>query len=177
MSSALVLIDWENISKDIIEGRYVPERFSREVALVRLFEWIKGEAEEIFDTFLFSPLFIVYTDFKLFHDHGLVSTTCPKVPLGSPEKKDTVDTILIEKGLKWITHPELTHLCLASGDSDFIPLVKEAKKIGLKIMLSALDPAVARVPGRQFLSKELAKMADISPKTGQPMIHYFCPII
>ena len=176
-TSALVLIDYENAAKHIQEGRFIPEKFRGNVfAINRLFTWIRSEVDNIFDTFLFSPLHIVYTDYQLIHDIGLVPTTCPKVPLGSPFRKDTVDPILIEKGLKWITHPALTHLCLVSGDGDFIPLVKAAKKRGLKIMLSALDPSFARVPGRTFLSKDLAKLADISPKTGESMIHFFSPM-
>jgi len=177
MHAALVLIDWENVSKDIMRGKFVPERFSRAAGLERLFAWIKNEADEIFDTFLFSPLHITYTDYQMFHDQHLVPITCPKVPLGSPDKKDTVDPVLIKKGLKWITHPSLTHVCLVSGDSDFIPLLGEAKKIGLMIMLSALDPSLAKDPQCPPLSKELAEMADISPKTGQKMIHYFSPMI
>ncbi|MDD2732160.1 MAG: NYN domain-containing protein [Candidatus Pacebacteria bacterium] len=174
MSLALVLIDWENISKKIREQRYVPERFSRAAALKRLFQWIKDEAGGIFDTFLFAPIFMTYTDYQLLHDNGLFPFTCPKVPLGSPDKKDTVDPALIKKAEKWITHPELTHICLVSGDSDFIPLLKKAKKRGLLVMISALDPALTK---GSSLSKELSKMADISPKTGRKMIHYFSPTI
>lgn len=175
--SVLVLIDMENISKHILGGRYEPERFSRAAAIETLFEWIESEVDEIFDTFLFAPLFITYTDYQMLHDHKLVPTTCPKVPLGSPYKKDTVDPILIEKGLKWITHPRLTHICLVSGDSDFIPLLREARARGLLIMISALDPSLAKDPEHPPLSKDLAEMADISPKTGQKMIHYFSPMI
>ena len=175
--ACLVLIDWENVSKDIMEGRYVPERFSRSIAIERLFKWIEDEADEIFDTFLFTPIYMIYTDYQLFHDNNLVPITCPKVPLGSLEQRDTVDAMLIQKGLKWITHPSLTHLCLVSGDSDFIPLLKQAKERGLLIMLSALDPALLKNPEYPSLSKELAEMADISPKTGKKMIHYFSPMI
>ena len=177
MSSVLVLIDWENITKNIIGGKYKPEKFSCAAGLKKLYAWINSEVENVFDTFLFTPLFIMYTDYQLFHDHNLVPITCPKVPLGSAEKKDTVDQILIDKGLKWITHPALTHICLVSGDSDFKPLLLEAKARGLLIMISALNPSLARDPEHPPLSKELEKMADISPKTGEKMIHYFSPII
>jgi len=174
MSLCLVLVDWENVSKQITEGRYTPERFSRSTAIVKLFEWIKSEVDEIFDTFLFAPLHIVYTDYQLFHDHGLSVTTCPKIPLASPDKKDTVDPTLIKRAEKWVTHPDLTHICLVSGDSDFIPLLEKAKKRGLLIMISAIDSSLLNRPS---LSKDLAEMADISPRTGQTMIHYFSPII
>lgn len=170
-----VFIDWENVSHFLRDGRFPPERFSKSVALKRLFEWIRSEVDDIFDTFLFTPIHLMYTDYQLFHDHGLVPTTCPKVPLGSPDKKDTVDPILISKMSKWITHPAITHICLVAGDSDYKPVLKAAKKMGLKIMLSALDPALAR-PGHPPMSKELAEMADISPKTGKPMIHWFSPV-
>lgn len=175
--SALILIDWENVSKNLREGRFNPLRFSRKTALERLFTWVKDQVGEIFDTFLFAPLHIVHTDYELFSEFGLVPMTCPKLPLSGIRRRDTVDQTLIEKGLKWITHQSLTHLCLVSGDSDFIPLIQAAKARGLKIMLSALDPSFARIPGRPFLSKELAKYADFNPVTGEKMIHYFSPMM
>jgi len=177
MSSALVLIDWENISKEIPHIKTAPERFSRASALKKMFAWISSEVDKIFDTFVFCPLYMAYTDYQMFHDLGLFLTTCPKVPLGSPQKKDTVDPTLIERARKWITHPDITHVCLASGDSDFIPLLKIAKQRGLKIMVCALDPALARDPRHLPLSRELAEMADVSEKTGEKMVHYFSPTI
>ena len=155
----------------------IPEKFSYEVALKKLFAWIKSEVDEVFDTFLFAPLYITYTDYQLLFDNHLVPITCPKVPLGSAEKRDTVDPILIEKGSKWITHPSLTHVCLVSGDSDFVPLLKKGKVRGLLVMISGFDPALSKDPDHPSFSKELGEMADVSPKTGQKMVHYFSPEI
>lgn len=176
-ATALVLIDWENISKEILRAKIKPEKFSRAYALDQLFKWIKSEVDDIFDVFVFTPLFMAYTDYQLLHDHGLVPTTCPKVPLGSTVKKDTVDPILIEKGLRWITHLCLTHICLVSGDSDFMPLLRKAKESNLLVMISGTDPALAKDPLHPPMSKELINMADISPRTKQKMIHYFSPMI
>lgn len=177
-TSALVLIDWENISKNILRERHdVPEKFSRDAALKRLFAWIQSEVDEIFDTFVFAPVYMMYTDYQLLYNNKLVPTTCPKVPLGSADKKDTVDAILIEKALKWMTHPCITHICLVSGDSDFMRILKRAKRRGLKVMISGPDPAMSRDPDRPSLSKELADMADVSEKTGKKMLHYFSPTI
>ncbi|SRR3990167_172027 len=177
MSLSLVLIDWENISKGFVESEHPPETFSVSAAFDGLFDWINSETDEILDTFLFAPLYIVYTNYQLFYDQGLFPITCPRVPLGSPKSKDTVDEALIKRAERWITYPGLTHVCLVSGDRDFIPLLKEVKQKGLLIMISAIDPARAKNPEHPPLSRELSEMADISPKTGKKMIHYFSPII
>ena len=174
---ALSVIDWENLRNGIRKGNYPRGRINYAAGFEKLFTWIRSEAEEIFDTLLFAPPHITFTDYGMFYKLGLVATTCPKMPQGSTSQRDTVDGILIEKGLKWITHPALTHLCVVSGDADFMPLVRAAQARELKIMIAGLDPALARDIGHPPLSKDLAATADISPTTGQPMLHYFSPTI
>jgi hypothetical protein len=175
--SALVLIDWENISRDLREAVSIgPIGFSLKSAFIQTLNWIVFEANGIFDLFLFSPLHLVSTDSELFSELGIVPMACPKMTMGRVKKRDTVDRTLIKKGEKWVTHQEVTHLCLLSGDSDFIPMIKTAKALGRKIMISALDPKFAKDPKRPFLSKTLAKLADVSQITGYPMIHYFSPM-
>jgi hypothetical protein len=169
MPSALVLIDWENIMINIKDVGYKPEGFSRKAGIDRLLKWIKTEAETIFDIFVFIPLHIVYTDFEMLHEQGFTIVVCPKVPLGAEDKKDTTDAGLKKLGEKWITHQGLTHLCLVSGDGDFAPLAEEAKNKGLNIMISAAS--------EKSLSSRLRDLADISPVTGQKMIHIFSPTI
>lgn len=174
-SCALVLIDWENITGHVPMGKYEPEEYSREAGIKKLFLWIKSEVDEIFDSFVFAPLFMAYMDYQLLYELDLQPIACPKIPLGSPNRKDTVDETLIKKGLKWITHQKLTHICLVSGDSDFIPFLEEAKKQGLLVMIAALDKTLSKDVQHPSLSRELEAMADISPKTGQKMLHSFSP--
>lgn len=175
--SVLAFIDWENVKKDMTRIKFGPLGFSLSLGIKNLLEWMKEEGGEIFDIFLFTPLHIAYTDYQLFYDHGLVATVCPKVPVGTEDAKDTVDEELRKRAEKWMTHPDITHFCLVSGDSDFVPIVMKAKGRGLKIMLSALDPTLVRDPEYPPLSKYLSELVGLSEKTGQPMIHYFSPYV
>jgi len=98
---------------------------------------------------------------------------CPEVVIdkGEPKsgKKDTVDPRLIELGTTLIEKiPTLTHLCLASGDKDFIPFLRWAKQQGLKIILA---PATA-----ESLAEVLIGLACENPeRPGEKAIFFLSP--
>lgn len=166
--SALVLVDWENIKVTIAkEGNFDPHRFSMAVGVHKLISWTKSEAIEIFETFLFAPLDTLYSDYQMFHEFGFTIVTCPRIPLAAERRTDTSDWQLIKSGKRWITHPDVTHLCLASGDIDFLPLVQEAKEKGLKFMVSAAS--------EKALSSRLREEANKSLITNEKMVHIFDP--
>ena len=104
---------------------------------------------------------------ETFSELGFFTIFCPKIRTKEGEEIDTTDNILIEFGKKMITQiPDLTHLCLCSGDKDFSPLVREAIRQGLKIVVVAGNLS--------SLSSELIKLAD-KKRGGRRMIYILSP--
>ncbi len=81
---------------------------------------------------------------------------CPK-----KEKKDIVDETIIWFGKIMLSHPEVGILCLASGDDDFIPLLEEAQKNGIKTGII--------IPTITSLSRNLLPFIEKHPETGKKM--------
>ncbi len=162
----LLLIDFENLQKNARIAQ-TPDNFSITDAFDSLFRQISQETGKITDAFIFVPPHTTSLLIEKFYELGLFTIFCPKV-IDKGKEKDTVDSTMIEFGRKMINQmPELTHLCLGSGDKDFIPLIREAMRAGLKIMIIAGD--------QLSLSSEIIKLADFNPKTKQKMIYLFSP--
>ena len=161
----LVLVDWSNISFNM--DSEPPERFSPTVGFERFLNWLKEEGD-IFSVFVFTDKVhgIAYADF--FYQLGFYTIVCPRINTERGEI-DTTDETLRKFGELMIENaPEITHLCIASGDYDFIGLARKAKLTGKKVMIMAAD--------YKSLSDEFAKIAD-KDESGKPMIHIFHPII
>ena len=132
--SALVLIDWENIvqnwpSKGInLTYDSVYQRFTN------LLKRVTKEAGAVFAVYVFSPDYLTSTWAETFWELGFPVINCPKIKKES--EKDTVDETLIREGKKLINLP-ISHLCVVSGDSDFIPLYDEASRKNIKIIIVA----------------------------------------
>lgn len=162
----LVLIDFENLQKNL-ETTPIPEKFSITAGFDKLFKKISQEVGEIDSVFIFVPQHAASVWGETFHELGFFTLFCPEVKNKSGRKIDTTDETLIAFGKKMINQiPELTHLCLGSGDKDFIPLVREAIRKGLKIIITAGD--------YNSLSSELIKLVDKKPDSTK-MVYLFSP--
>ena len=148
----IVLADLENLNANL--PPMGPVGFSFSAGFDRVMKQIANEVGAIEDVFVFSPPHLVQLFGEEIYRQGFTIIACPKIrSKESGEEVDTVDQTLIEFGKKAIRQTEgLTHLCLGSGDKDFAPLVREATRQGLRILILASSP--------QSLSTELIKLAD-----------------
>ena len=149
---------------------------------------------EIVCSFAFAPRDKMSIDVKSFYEQGFIPICCPVLPdkmvLEQEEKRDlelfiregkeaefdphspspvinTTDELMIKTAIKLIPKmPSITHVCIASGDGDFYPIVKIAKHHGKKVMIM--------VANQRSASKFLLSQADKGPD-GKRMIHYFDP--
>lgn len=162
----LLLIDFENLQKNLAITP-TAEKFSVAAGFDRLFKQISREVGEIDNVFVFVPPHSASLWGETFHKLGFFTILCPKIKSKSREEIDTTDETLTAFGKKMILQPpELTHLCLGSGDKDFSPLLREAIRKGLKIIVVAGN--------FNSLSSELIKLADKKPD-GTKMVYLFSP--
>lgn len=167
VNKILVLIDWENLLSSTVS--IPPEKFSLDTGLNNLIEKITQEVGIIIGIYVFVPPHLVSTWGEKFKKEGFFIICCPKIKTKTGEEKDTVDEELTRFGAKMIAQiPDLTHLCLGSGDQDFIPLLQEAKQRGLKIIIAT--------GGLQPLSVELIRFAEKDPITGKRRVYLFFPV-
>lgn len=147
-----MLIDLENLQANI--PPIGPEGFSFASGFDRVMKDIARTVGVIDDVFVFSPPHLIQLYGEEFYWQGFTIIACPKVRAkdGSGEI-DTVDQTLIDFGKKAIREKRgITHLCLGSGDKDFAPLVREAIRKRMKILIVASSIGA--------LSAELIKLAD-----------------
>ena len=169
----LVLLDFDNIIINMCEGDLPPPgSFSLVAGFERLMRQL-GKIGKVVEVFVFAPLSTVNLWLDSLHTLGFRTITCPKIVTGKTgstmEKKDIVDPVLIDLGKRLISEmPGLTHLCIGSGDSDFIPLAQEAERQGLDIII------VAGAGNPESLSPKLARFACRDP-FGQKAIYLFSP--
>ena len=80
-------------------------------------------------------------------------------------KKDIVDSRMIDDGAFFLREmSEITHLCLWTGDQDFIELAREARMLGKDVVVVASR--------EDTLSQELAKFACKGPD-GEKAVYLF----
>lgn len=162
----LVLIDWDNLLANMNIPQ--PEGFSLEEGFDRLMRQL-SEVGRVINVFVFGPPQTINLYLEIFRQNGFFPVVCPKLKKKKDEQEvDTTDATLIEFGRKMIEQiPDLTHLCLASGDSDFAPFVREAIRNGLKVII---------VPGSlTSLSGDLIRLASRHPETSKRMVFLFSP--
>ena len=177
----VVLLDLENLYRNISLNWF--DNFSLTTALKVILERLR-DTGEIVGIFAFSPRHILFRPYqKFFIKQGIYLLLCPKITtekepripprLGTQrrriprtiappiepkeEVKDTTDPTLISFGKMLLREiPGLTHLCIGSGDADYLELVDKAKSKGVKVIVVAGD--------RHSLSADLARKADWDPK-------------
>ena len=86
-----------------------------------------------------------------------------------PDKKgverDTVDETLTDLGEKLINSMKLSHLCVASGDKDFVPLYLDAIAKGLKtVTIAASETSLSLAPELIEVSDKIIIFPPIEKK-------------
>ncbi len=157
----LVLIDWENLHKSI----EAPEKLTLVEDFDKTLKEISREAGQIVNVFVFCPPHSAMIFGADFDKLGFFTIFCPKTKTKTGEEKDITDDVLMEFGRRQIEQiPNLTHICLGSGDKDFSPLVRMAIRQGLKIIVIA--------GSHRTLSTDLIKLSDKRPDNSK-MVYIF----
>ena len=166
-NKTLVLIDLENIR---LNTDFLREKFSMTAGFDRIQrQIIQDIGGEIVYVFIFASPHLTSTEAETFYKEGFYVVLCPRVKTKEGESKDTVDEILMEflkDSIKTI--PNLTHICLGSGDKDFCQALRKALRKGLKLIIVA--------GSLTSLSSDLIDLADTNPLTGKKMVYIFSPV-
>jgi len=168
----ILLLDLKNIVIGI-SASPSPEKLPLTSIFDRLQRQITDEVGEIASVFVFTPDHLTSLEAEALYQEGFLMVTailCPRVKIkekleGEPVKKrDTTDEILVEFIVEMTSlMPSITHICLGSGDKDFVRAVRKAVRKRTKIMLA--------VGNLTSLSPELAELANVNPLTGRKMIY------
>ncbi len=185
-----VFIDDDNISMNMKTA--LPEKFSTELGYKRFKDWLSSFGETAL-VFVFAPDNSALVKGEFFYKQGFISVSCPilmdreemerreksdfermiqgetvEVESKNPPVINTTDETMRKTAKIVIEHmSEITHICIASGDADFIPIVTAAKAKGKKVMIM--------ISGLRSSSKNLLKKANRDER-GKKMIHLFNPI-
>ncbi|OGZ63263.1 MAG: hypothetical protein A3C58_00285 [Candidatus Staskawiczbacteria bacterium RIFCSPHIGHO2_02_FULL_34_10] len=187
-----VFLDSDNIEINMRGGPL--ERLSIDVGWERFKDWLFSYGNIAF-VFAFAPEDKIRIDGKSFYRHGFIPVSCPILIDEKESKKrdledielllnegknrefdpvkpvpviNTTDELMIRTAKELIPKmPCLTHICIASGDGDFMPIVEIARQYGKKIMIMIGD--------YKSPSKELLRQANKGPN-GKKMIYLFNPI-
>lgn len=164
LKKIIVLIDLENLLRNL---NTPPERFSLADGFDNLMEQL-AKIGRVTNVFVFGPPHSIDSHLETLDSLGFTSIPCSKEETKEGEKIDTVDSRLVQFGKEMITQiPDLTHLCLGSGDRDFIPFLRWAKRQGLKIIIAAGNI--------DSLSGDLIGFAQMDPATGKRRVYLFAP--
>lgn len=158
----LMVADWDNLIYNL--KMPAPEKLSKIAGLDRVQKEITQEVGEIVDVFVFTP-HLIYLDSETLYNEGFYIVLCPRVRTKTgTEDRDTVDETIIKFVNDMVTRmPDITHICLGSGDKDFCRMLRGTIRKRLKIMLMVGDLT--------SLSADLIDLADINPLTGTRMIY------
>ena len=159
----LMLIDWDNLSLNMD----LPPSESRVESFNQLIKQITQEVGEIAIVVVFLPPNLGHLVAEDMYELGFFTVICPKIKDKEGVRQDMTDRTIIDFGKKMIALiPDLTHLCLGSGDKDFIPLIREATQKGMKIIIVASSA--------RSLSRELVGLTD-EKDDGKKLIYLFSP--
>lgn len=149
----LLLIDWENLFLNLFD--VFREKMQLSYRIEDSMKWLKETGELLGGKgFVFAPEHLSYLHQEICVENNLQIMICPK-----KEKRDIVDETIIWFGRIMLSHPEVGILCLASGDDDFVPLLEDAQKNGIKTSLI--------IPTINSLSRNLLSFIEKDPKTGK----------
>ena len=159
----VVLVDYENIIQNTPAD---PSTESPTKKIIHLMEEIRGMGRVI-GVFVFVPRYLAPPYEMFFWEQEFFPILCPKIRIAG-EETDTSDETLIKFGKEVVFQfRDLTHLCLLSGDADFLPLLKLCRNRGLEIMVAASTI--------QSLAKDLIKVASVNPDTKKRRISILYP--
>ncbi len=163
-NKVLVLLDFDNLYIGLSRGAIIE-------SLDMVLKKITQEVGAIFKVFVFIPYQNAQLFGEKFYRAGFVPILCPEIKAKDKTNINTTDQMMTDLGKDLIEGiPEITHLCLGSGDIDFSSgdigfpsLLKKAEHYGLQIALI--------VSGINSLSSELIKKADQKPGKNEKMIY------
>lgn len=171
----LLLIDWDNIFYGL-SNRFGIEEIQIEKHIKKLVDWTKEQVGELLGGygFVFAPEHLSHFHQQICVNNGLKLIICPKRHLLEPRVnpktgettniEDTVDETIIWFAETMFCHPNFKFICLATGDRDYIPLLKQAEKHGIKRAL--VIPSLNSVSNK----KELIRLTDRHPTTLKRMV-------
>lgn len=134
----LLLIDWDNLFINLFR-ELRPEDVRFEERIKKMIEWVHSEVGDLIggQGFVFAHEHITYLDQQTCSKNNLKLMICPKEKMKDREKEiDTVDENIIWFAKLMSDHPLIRYICLVSGDSDYMEMLEEMKKKGLKIALA-----------------------------------------
>ncbi len=172
-NTVAILFDFENVTRAFRHRLLKPEKFSEEAGFEELIDRITKQVGKIVMFCLFIPDYFLEKGYvskknlEFFQSKGFFTIVCPKI---GPKRKDTSDLNMIKFGLDVMLpyFSGITHICIGSGDVDFLELCEKVKRSGHKLMVT--------MGSNISLSGDVRKMVDINPKTGEKMIYLFSPI-
>ncbi|MFC1630241.1 NYN domain-containing protein [Patescibacteria group bacterium] len=146
-------LDLENLVEALslhIEDEKQPSLLYRLDDLVKR---ISREFGEVVGGFFFLPPHLVNRWTEILRPLRFFFVVCPKVIDKQKKLEDTADETMIEH-IRFLKDniEGLTHICIATGDQDFAPVIRETVRKGLKIIIIA--------GSYKSLSEELKRLAD-----------------
>lgn len=176
-----VFIDYDNIKMNMKTNP--PEKLAEGLGYERLKSWL-SKTGEIVAIFIFAPAVTIFANIEFFYKLGFIPIACPMLPQKVKEERvlygietekneelrpiNKTDEVLINVAETIINlMPDITHICIASGDHHFIPVAKLAKSRGKKVMI---------VIGSYRPSKKFLDFADRDQLANRRMIYLFNPI-
>lgn len=178
-----VFLDYDNIKINM--KTEPPEKLSEEIGYKRLMNWL-SEFGEVIVVFVFAPAITIAAYIQFFYELDFISVACPvfyrtkkedpsllnEIELQEYEPEEIIsinktDDVMIKTAEMVIDNmPDITHICIGSGDGDFLRIAEMAKIKGKKVMIffSNYRP-----------SRELVAFAD-KTSVNKPMLYLFNPI-
>ncbi len=175
MNKIIVLIDLENIILNI--PVYEIGEGSLSVAFEKFKHWLE-QTGEITGFFVFIPEDRSLHNLEfLFQEQKCWIIRCPKIPLeeilkqgffAEGEDIDTVDSSIRNFGDMMLKiNSDITHVCICSGDADFVLFAKRIQKNNKKVMIM--------VGSIDSLSERLYQCVDKNDNN-LPLLHIFSPV-
>jgi len=143
----ILMIDFENIINSMPSFSPFEKNYtSIDTAIENLIRQLE-KIGKVVQAYIFAPphslsVYSIYAE--RFYYKGIIMISCPKIKkmnygISHNPFEDTVDEILRKCCDNWIIQrkSEITHFCLASGDSDFLRMIKKLKRNGIKIIIAA----------------------------------------
>ena len=163
----LVMVDLDNILSQLGVGN--PMAFSLADGFDNMMRQL-GEMAPIVKTYVYGPPKTLERNASWLSRFDYTIVQCDLVPSKRDilvEKVDTVDARMIEHGTFLVQEmPGITHLCLWTGDQDFVKLARNARMAGKDVVIVA--------GSRKSLSPELVRFACNKPN-GEKAVYIFSP--
>jgi len=180
--SVFLGIDWDNLDISL-RTRFQPGQVRLEQRLKLLLAWVTSEVGELFGGyernngqysqgygFVFAPEHLSTNDYnrKMCVRHNLRIMTCPKKEKPDAEGSlDSVDQSLISFAESMIINSTVRRLCIVSGDTHYLPLLRFARKHG--ILVAVVAPTVGSFSKHEKTIEEVLRLVDNSPISGRKM--------